>query len=238
MYNVKLFVVFHAKIFDECYEHIPQEYLDKYFVFVAVNENIPKEYTPNKYNVINEWDLNIYEPSFQKLGYKENSVIFHIYMNNLHKDLDYIGFFQYDEYFNKNAIEDILNNIKPNTYLCLPLYNYIFMTHNLWNEPIILDYIIRSYITYFNAPFIIDMKEKYPLFNTYIIPTKIYNKIIPWLLSDCQNFYNHFKEHEKYGYHLIAMIYERIMALAIGNEHMEHVTMDLIHDRKYTNQVY
>jgi hypothetical protein len=45
MYNVStLFVVFHEKIFDECYDDIPREMsLDKYFTFVAVNPNIPKD---------------------------------------------------------------------------------------------------------------------------------------------------------------------------------------------------
>jgi hypothetical protein len=37
-----IFVVFHEKIFDECYEDIPKEILDKHFTFIAVNEDIQK----------------------------------------------------------------------------------------------------------------------------------------------------------------------------------------------------
>jgi len=58
---LKIFVVFHKKIFDECYENVPQELLDKYFTFVAVNKDIPKTYTKGKYNVINEWELVNYD---------------------------------------------------------------------------------------------------------------------------------------------------------------------------------
>lgn len=38
--KLQFYVVFHEKIFDECYKDIPQDILDKYFTFIAVNENI------------------------------------------------------------------------------------------------------------------------------------------------------------------------------------------------------
>ena len=51
-------------IFDSCYEKIPIDILNKYFTFIAVNENIVKSYTLNKYNVINEWELPRYDKTF------------------------------------------------------------------------------------------------------------------------------------------------------------------------------
>ena len=39
----QIFVVFHNKIYDECYENIPKELLDKYFTFFAVNNSIEKK---------------------------------------------------------------------------------------------------------------------------------------------------------------------------------------------------
>lgn len=66
---LQIFVVFHKYIFDECYKNIPDDLLYKYFTFIAVNKDIPKTYTQNKYKVINEWDLEIYDNSFQERGY-------------------------------------------------------------------------------------------------------------------------------------------------------------------------
>lgn len=42
---IKIFIVFHKYIFDDSYKHIPDDILRKHFVFIAVNKNIPKEYT-------------------------------------------------------------------------------------------------------------------------------------------------------------------------------------------------
>ena len=90
---MQIFVVFHKFIFDECYLNIPQNILDTYFTFIAVNETIPKSYQQNKYKVINEWDLPIYDKTFQEKGYNENSAIYHVFINNLHKNYNMIGFF-------------------------------------------------------------------------------------------------------------------------------------------------
>ena len=90
--NIQIFIVFHKKIFDECYENIPHDILYKYFTFFAVNKNIEKHYTQNKYKIINEWELPIYDKTFQERGYNENSSIYHVYTNNLHKGYKYIGF--------------------------------------------------------------------------------------------------------------------------------------------------
>jgi hypothetical protein len=47
------------RYYDECYENIPQEILDKYFTFYAVNEKIPKEYTKDKYKVVKRMGIAI-----------------------------------------------------------------------------------------------------------------------------------------------------------------------------------
>jgi len=91
--DIQIFIIFHKNIFDECYKNIPEDILSEYFTFYAVNENIEKCYMQNKYKVINEWELSIYDKTFQERGYNENSAIYHIYANKLNKDYKYIGFF-------------------------------------------------------------------------------------------------------------------------------------------------
>jgi hypothetical protein len=74
----QIYIIFHKKIFDDCYRAIPDDILQKYFTFIAVNPNIEKEYNP-KYKVTNEWELPIYDPLFQERGYNENSAIYNVY---------------------------------------------------------------------------------------------------------------------------------------------------------------
>jgi hypothetical protein len=47
-------------------KNIPHDILTKYFTFIAVNENIPKIYTPNKYKIINEWEYPFMTKHFKK----------------------------------------------------------------------------------------------------------------------------------------------------------------------------
>jgi hypothetical protein len=146
---IQLYVVFHKNIFDECYENIPSDILYKYFTFIAVNEKIPKKYTPNKYKIINEWELPIYDKTFQERGYNENSAIYHVYANKLHSTYDYIGFFQYDMKFNHNIIDFIKNNIQdPSVYFTYRVHDFDFCTYDTWNEINTAEYVIKNYIEF------------------------------------------------------------------------------------------
>jgi hypothetical protein len=130
---MQLFIVFHKKIFDNNYKHISDDELEKNFTFIAVNQKIEKDYSKNKrkYNIINEWELPIYDPTFQERGYNENSAIYHVYANKLHERYKYIGFFQYDMILENNIIHFLRENIenietgktKPKHYL-EESYNY------------------------------------------------------------------------------------------------------------------
>ncbi len=232
----QLFVVFHKKIFDECYADIPQEILTKYFTFVAVNKNIPKEYTPNKYKIINEWELPIYDDTFQQRGYNENSVLYHVYANNLHKQYKYIGFFQYDMFFNNSTITTILDNLNDQPkYFAIFLKDFVFCSYLSWYQPNILEFIIDDYEQYYKKKF--NRLRLYPLLNTYIIPIETYNNTMPWIIALYDKLYNIYTalriEFKPGG------IYERIMAYAIGNSMLPCIVLnDINHDHKLKEQVY
>ena len=227
MDDLQIFIVFHKTLFDDCYKNIPHDVLQKYFTFYAVNEKIEKSYTRDKYKIINEWDLPIYDKTFQERGYNENSAIYHIYANNLHSSYKYIGFFQYDMIFNENIIETF-QTIGNSTTLGFSFHDYNFCT---WNEPQTLNYIINDYETYFNKSF--SYNGQYPLYNSFIIPTetyerimkcvlRLYDKLFPW----CTEAPN--KQHVGH----IGGIYERIMAFAIGEEHLRSLTINVSHNHE------
>jgi hypothetical protein len=231
----QLFVVFHKKIYDECYKDIPQEILDKYFTFYAVNENIPKEYTKDKYKVVNEWELPYYNDQFQKKGYNENSAIYHVIKNKLHEPYKYVGFFQYDMVFTINSINTILNGIgETPTCFYLTACNYGYCAEETWNEPYVMEYLTSHYEHCYNKKFSRSYKNIYPLYNSYVIPVETYEKVMGWVSM----FYNRVGAivvQTHFGH--IGGLYERIMAFAIGEENLNMIKLDINHDHGYKNSL-
>jgi hypothetical protein len=232
-YMLKLFIVFHEKIFDKCYENIPQDILDKYFTFIAVNKKIPKNYTEGKYNVVNEWELPHYNSQFQDKGYKENSAIYHVYANKLYGDAKYVGFFQYDMYFEKNVIDTILTKAEKEPTCFYVLDEDIHHTINkTWDEPYVLDYLISLYSYNFNTP--INYKTIGPRLNTYVLPVQSFLKIMKFVSV----LYSRlgalcFKKH----FNHIAVLYEIVMAFCISQELLRMTKLDIKHDHDYKSRV-
>jgi hypothetical protein len=225
----KIFIVFHKQIFDECYAEIPQEILDKHFVFVAVNPNIPKIYTPGRYNIINEWDLPILNKTLDNSILRENTVIYNVYANKLYEGCDYIGFAQYDMKFSAASLSNI-NNITSSSYLALWPCSISFCKNTAYNGNNIINEIVKSYNSFFSTTIQDDIKV--PLCNTYIIQTSLFEKIMPWVIDT---------------YHFLiplttapntAGIYERVMGIAIGAEKLLVLPFELNHDHGYKQKSY
>jgi hypothetical protein len=234
--NIQIFIVFHKNIFDECYKNIPQDVLYKYFTFYAVNKNIKKNYTQNKYKIINEWELSIYDETFQNRGYNENSSIYHVYINKLHKNYKYIGFFQYDMMFNNNII-DFLQTSITQTPILFSLGLYHFNDCGLDEEHSTLKFIINDYNNFYKKVF--NTNNKFPLYNSYVIPNETYEKIMKWVIQLYDKMYPWCITHpNKSHFGRIGGIYERVMAYCIGDQHLQHILLDVLHDNKYKSLSY
>jgi hypothetical protein len=235
---IQIFIIFHKYIFDECYENIPPDILQKYFTFIAVNPNIPKQYTQNKYKIINEWDLSIYDKTFQERGYNENSAIYHVYANYLHKEYDYIGFFQYDMKFGDNIINCIEQNIQDGPkYFAFANDDFHFCSYTSWNEPNTLEYIMKNYEEFFNRHF--SRNKRYPLLNSYVIPRNLYEKVIKWAIHLHDKLYPwciQYPNRTHFGH--IGSIYERVMAYSIGEENLPYIKVNVHHDHDYKRLSY
>jgi hypothetical protein len=229
MIDCQIFIVFHKSIEDECYVNISDDILNKYFTFIAVNENIPKKYTKNKYKVINEWELPIYDSKLQSVGFNENSAIYHIYINNIHKKYKYIGFFQYDMIFG-NDINTLFNlELQNNTcYTVGKAFTYDECIYHLSNEDNTINFILNDYKVFNNKE--MNIKLLYPLCNTFIIESnkfdnimiyvsRLYYKLYPWC--------NEPPNRSHFGH--IAGIFERIMGLCIGNICENYIILDAEH---------
>ena len=237
MAEFQLFIVFHKHIFDECYQNIPGDILYKYFTFIAVNPNIQKYYTPNKYKVVNEWELPVYDKTFQERGYNENSAIYHVHANQLHAPYKYVGFFQYDMKFCDNIVAFLQKHMlldipSSKTLFSLSQYNFRFCSYETWNEPKTLEYIIRDYEQFYRQSF--SGNKQYPLFNTYIIPIETYEKIMAWVTQLYEKLYPWaIKPPNATHFGHIGGIYERIMAYAVGEEDLPFVQLNVEHDHNF-----
>jgi len=229
-----IFIIFHKNIYDKCYQYISQEDLDKYFTFIAVNEKLPKSYTPNKYRIINEWEMPNYNPELQKNNYCENSVLYHIFINKIHESYEFIGFFQYDMPFFTNVVEDIKNGLKNNIKafygknLYHELLQYVLHTDNyniyIRSNESECSPILEYYETYFYKKIL--KKSIYPYCNTYIIETTTFGKIMSWIITT----YGKVKANDN---DILACVYERLMGIAIGEENTfkKIALLDILHDR-------
>ena len=242
--TMQFFVVFHNKIFDECYKKIPPDVLKTYFTFFAVNKSIPKCYTPNTYKILNEWDLPIYDPTMQEKGYRENSAIYHIYANGIHKQYDRIGFFQYDMLINENIVEKILS-----VPVERPIGFYVLSTHIIqfvesanikFAEQ--MKHTVSLYERHFSRKVLTILKSrvppfkttwdktcKYPLLNSYVIQNHVFERIMKWVIQlypipDFQEG--------------TAFLYEGIMAIALGCEDLEWRPLDIVHDQDFKKPCY
>ena len=94
----KIYVVFHKYIIDNCYTK-DTSFDMKYYDFIKCNELFEAQYNKSLgYNILYENNFNIYNPKLQDLNkpYMAISAIYHIYKNELYKNLNYIGFIEYD----------------------------------------------------------------------------------------------------------------------------------------------
>jgi hypothetical protein len=231
-----LFIIFHKTIYDECYRHISQEDLDAHFTFIAVNESIPKTYTPNKYRVINEWEMPVYNPRLQQQKYLDNSVLYHMFANQTYTSYDFIGFFQYDMPFLTNVVDDIrrglANDVKAfyGKNLYPEPFQYVMHTQ-YFNDFIMPDEsdclpMMAYYEKYFDKT--ISRTSVYPYCNTFVIESAVFEKIMTWLMTT----YDMLPVTEN-----IASIYERLAGIAIGEEYPDKNIqyLDIIHDRNITS---
>ncbi len=235
MEPLQIFCIFHKQIFDECYEHLTDEEL-QYFTFVAANENIPKEYsTKRNYKFIKEWELPIYNKEYQAIGIKENSVIFHVYQNNLHRNYKRIGFCQYDMIWPKGEVTRILNN--PTTNFANWPADFLFSIFATWGELNTYITIENEYFKYFNKR--IDRNRPVPLLNTYVTDSDNYNSIMDFAIKLHSIIYPACIQPPNathYGHY--SGIYERIMGLLVIQNMDNITTLNVEHNHNLKAQCY
>ena len=148
-------------------------------------------------NVIYEMDLPYYNPLLQKAVYNEGTAFYHIYKNNIHKDLDYIGFGQYDMKLFQHTIPNIRNILQTNKD---PIITFDFFPdiketgflggHNLIRADLNnLECALTSYNRMFQTNFdpLDVVQNRLLMCNTFVISTTLFDKMMSWLIQYFKN---------------------------------------------------
>ena len=195
--TVKLFIVFHERLFRELLRDLPVADRDS-VVLWGVNERIAKELpdTENDPDFINyritlEYTLPTYDPYFQKMGYCQTSAILGVHAEGLHKSVDYVGFGQYDMQLRPDTISHIREKTErhPNVQwlfyeLAQPLHQALQIGREAY------DGVLADYNMFFGTALTWPVIMRHPrvsgfcpLLHTFVMPNEMYDRMIAWTRS-------------------------------------------------------
>jgi FkbM family methyltransferase len=188
--NIKIFNIWHNKLFDHCYSNLDENSLNKIIMY-DVNPKYNKIYNTSKnYNILREYELEIYDKLLQETNYCQTSCLYHIFTNKYYKNIDYIGFIQYDMKLDKDFIYSMETKIKNSNNI---IYFYSLTVENKINVTYICkpynNSILEKYNNYFNTKHTYENiknneKSKYFIcLHTFVIPVTTYVKMMEWYVS-------------------------------------------------------
>ena len=218
---LKVFVVFHKTLDPGCYAALYPDEFDA-ITFVAVRPDVPKTYDATRFTrVVNEWELPIYDPTLQDLGYCENSAMWHAHKNGLYEPGDAVLFLQWDMVLDPGCIRYAAANVARAPLYCVRTTIDKFGLYFPEGKP--LDLLLEacnSSQTTFQQPF--DSDAVFPLNNAFVVPGRDLSAVLEWSFSmretverACkdQSIYTHLEPHT---WKRIGVVYEHLHALAFG----------------------
>ena len=185
--NIKVFNIWHNKLFDHCYKNLDNYSLDKITMY-DVNQKYSKEYNKErKYDIVSEYKLVHYNSLYQDTNYCQTSCLYHVFKNKLYTSTNYIGFIQYDMELASNFIYDIEEKI---TKAENDIYFYSLAVANKIEVSYICkpynNSILEKYNNYFNTSHTYDSikahhkADKFICLHTFVIPTKTFINMMTW----------------------------------------------------------
>lgn len=189
----KLYVIWHNKLFDSMYENLDQDTLNKLIMY-GVNDKYSKKYNKSmNYNILYEYNLPKYIPNWQLHGYCQTSCMYHLFINKMYNENEYIGFLQYDMKPSNNMFSHIDETITNNsgkqiifTLLCKPASDICKKTKGLClpYEYSILKHYNNFFKTKFTYPDIAENSRSImPLLHTFIISGSMFLKMMSWIAT-------------------------------------------------------
>lgn len=198
----KIFVTFFRNLYDDHYT-VDHSYNPENFTFVKVNDRYPLELSDNRltYDIHLEHDFPVFRPELQEKGYCENSVIYHLYKNGVHKLYDYVGFIEYDHVLTSDFTRSIQKKLDETPQERIFTFEK-FTFRQLWDQAIILNphrpekvtgkpdskwncinVILRDYNDFFKSDYGLERliaRDCFPICHCLLMPSGIFEKIMPF----------------------------------------------------------
>jgi len=148
MSPLTFYIVYHKILYEENTKDFTSEQKKRILKWVAVNEEITKEYPEwIEGNVLKEWEMPHHSPLYQMLHWQQNSFFHHLFWNRQDITTKYIEFGQYDQMLDSAEFErltNVLQNDKGDklfgsfTYTLVSIY-HVFSQSD-WNTIFIKNY--------------------------------------------------------------------------------------------------
>jgi len=239
--SMKIFSIWHHKIFDHCYEKLDKKSLSKICMF-DVNPSYKKEFNKDKnYEIIREYELPSYDHTLQVTNYCQTSCFYHVYKNKLYNNYSYVGFIQYDMELEKDFVTDLEYNIHKNPETIF--YNMAIgyggkVEYEKLCEPY-SNSVLEQYNNFFKTNYTIHSILKNPLskdfvcLHTFVITCKLFEKMMKWFCSIMDWLYINYMN--KYYSSPMSDLSEAIFGLfllleRIQNSQMGFLPMKLVHE--------
>ncbi len=253
----KIYVTFFRKLFDDHYTIDPTFSADN-FVFAKVNDDYEWDKSANKinYNVFYERQFSSFDPGWQRKGYHENSVLYHLYKDKIYDQLNYIGFLEYDHVLRPGfcaEIQERLEQSQGDLIFSFGAFNY----EQLWNQGIMLNkwrpgqqegragsrwnclnVILKDYNDFYGTNFSLDDlrdKDCLPLCHAVLMPSRIYDKIMRFHTFIMES--GRIEKFHTFNWRSNAGIMERYLAVELCLESTPIVTDIQLEHRSYDIKV-
>ncbi len=211
-------IVFHQRLFYSNTKDFTREEIEKYFLWIGVNEKIPKQIADKAkdYPILYEYKMPHHCPLFQMLNFYQNSVFFHLARNPDLIPCKYIGFGQYDMKIQADKFRAIANLLENDTAdKIIGVFPYDFITlYNLLNPQQWKEYFLKPYNEFYGTSHTLEALQPVPLFllHTFILPKWFFlhmMRFVEHLLPTTLKMLNWDTKH-------LAGTLERIFALCIS----------------------
>ena len=234
----KIYVTFFKSLYDKHYL-ADRTWKPSNFGFVKVNDRFPMQLSENRleYEILIEHDFPIFRPDFQEKGYCENSVIWHLYKNGIHKKFDYIGFIEYDHVLSENfteTIQRILDDTAGEMIFAFQPFTYrqlydqgIIMNPNRrekvdgdpdspWNAVRVT---LKDYNDFHKTSYTLEdlaNKNCFPICHSFLIPSAMFERIMPFHISMMES--GKVEGYHRHNWRSPAGLMERYLALSLALE--------------------
>lgn len=249
MVELKIYVVFHKKLFRACYADMPEELFRKYMTCFAVNKEIIKSYDPwfGPY-IIREYELANYFPNLQAHRFCESSAYIHMFLNwdTLVEPYEFVGCVHYDMIIKPKAIENMIDTLSTvtNPFNTVFYFDKVAAKDNLGSSFVVNDIeeclshrgwrvILDRYNEFFGTEHEYDsvVFDDMPLNHTFIIHKSLLANICPFFVSvlpRIQEFLHHRLRHFPY---MLESLWGFLLLLnKRENPTTRWIKMDIIHD--------